>query len=93
MLQCPKCGSADTRHSRLKWLWESLRKHFTADSPYRCGKCGWRWWAPDAGADRAIATDSPRLWDAFMAAAPARFDELDLDALNIPRKHARRESY
>jgi hypothetical protein len=97
MLQCPKCGSADIRPSRPKRAWEVLRKKITATSPYRCARCDWRGWTPGdqrlETADSATTTSQPRLWDAFVAAAPARFDELDLDALNIPRKHAHRESY
>src|SRR4051794_33544212 len=95
MPQCPNCGSADTRRSRLKSAWETWRSQITATCPYRCGKCGWRGWSPGIGsrrgnlsemADRENDAPRPILTDVLFAAGPPGVDELDLDALDIPPK-------
>jgi len=103
MLQCPKCGSADTHRSRPKSAWETWRKHITDKCPYRCGKCGWRGWTlgptarlGDAFSEtpRVIEFATPQMSDAPLAAGRPSVDELDLDALDIPHKSSQsREFY
>ena len=102
MLQCPVCGSAPSRFSRLRWAWETWRQQMTSTSLYHSimrGGSSWRSSLITAiGALRATATRYLKRLAArrhvnlviatvapmVAAAAPARLDELDFDALNIP---------
>jgi hypothetical protein len=93
MLQCPKCGSPDTRQSRSRWIWESWRSQITATCPYRCAKCGTRGWAPvpttgleDSRPQLPEMPAPPRMQEDIFPAPPPSFHELDLWALDIPRK-------
>ena len=87
-LQCPKCGSPETRQSRSRRAWEALYKQITATSPYRCAKCGWRIWAPVPVGEsvQENAPSKPNVSDAIFAAAPPRRADLDFEALDLPRR-------
>ena len=52
MPNCRKCGSK-TQRSRVRGVWERVRKHLTYRRPYRCHNCEWRGWAE--GWDRKFA--------------------------------------
>lgn len=89
-LTCPKCGSSDTRRSRARSVWEASRRQLTVTAPYRCGKCGYRGWGPDAHIPPRVApaadptTSMPAPFYASGLSAAARWEQLDFHALNIP---------
>lgn len=93
-LVCPRCGSGDARHSRAKSVWEASRRQLTVTAPYRCGKCGYRGWGPDDArrAPRVVQSGDVtsslvgQVYATDLAAAPARWEQLDFEALNIPRR-------
>jgi hypothetical protein len=41
---CPKCGSQRVRLSRLRSIFERLRRAVTEKQPYRCHGCNYRAW-------------------------------------------------
>ena len=41
---CPRCGSQDIHHSRLRTWLERARWRLTGRVPYRCHDCEWRGW-------------------------------------------------
>jgi hypothetical protein len=91
MHQCPKCNSDELHRSRPKTKWEAWRKQVTGKRPYRCHKCGHRWWAVDLGprfgdeevelATRAMAPEPPNLKGTALmrdeAQASVSLEELD----------------
>jgi hypothetical protein len=44
---CPRCGSHNIHHSRLRTWFERARRRVTRRAPYRCRKCEWRGWRHD----------------------------------------------
>ena len=48
MISCPRCGSADVHHSRLRSWIETLRVSVTGRAPFRCHHCDWRGWRREA---------------------------------------------
>ncbi len=93
-MQCPTCRSDAAHRSRTRSLWERWRKELTGKRPYRCGGCGARWWAPDAGptftdderaqAERALAPEPPNLAGTMLARDQQQKREIDLEALDLP---------
>ena len=46
---CPRCGSQDIHHSRLRTWLERARWRLTGRVPYRCHDCEWRGWRSEPG--------------------------------------------
>ena len=47
---CPRCGSQNIHHSRLRTLLERARWRLTSRVPYRCHDCEWRGWRTETAA-------------------------------------------
>lgn len=75
--KCPRCGSSRIYPSRLRSLFERVRRAMTEKQPYRCHKCNHRAWYPiDVPISRHL-DESPDQLRTTQQAKPVTAEDLD----------------
>jgi FlaA1/EpsC-like NDP-sugar epimerase len=57
--ECPKCVAGRLRRSRTRSVRDRVRRHFTAERPFRCDTCDWRGWVLPRNPGGPAPVDNP----------------------------------